>query len=43
MFHENLLFENNIINFKRIKTLKLPYWTLNNLGDERFRDSLGLK
>lgn len=24
------------------KTVKLPYWKLNNLGDERFRDSLGL-
>ena len=28
---------------QRIKTLKLPYWKLNQLGDERFRDSLGLK
>ena len=26
----------------RVKTLKLPYWKLNHLGDERFRDSLGL-
>lgn len=25
-----------------IKTLKLPYWQLNHLGDERLRDSLGL-
>lgn len=24
------------------KTVKLPYWKLNKLGDERFRDSLGL-
>lgn len=24
------------------KTVKLPYWKLNRLGDERFRDSLGL-
>ena len=27
---------------KRIKTLKLPYWRLNNLGEEHYRDSLGL-
>ena len=26
----------------KIKTVKLPYWQLNHLGDERFRDSLGL-
>lgn len=26
----------------RFKTVKLPYWQLNHLGDERFRDSLGL-
>ena len=32
-----------ITTAKRIKSLKLPYWTLNRLGDERFRDSLGLK
>jgi hypothetical protein len=25
-----------------INTVKLPYWKLNKLGDERFRDSLGL-
>ena len=31
-----------ITKAKRIKTLKLPYWKLNHLGDERFRDSLGL-
>ena len=31
-----------ITTAKRIKTLKLPYWKLNHLGDERFRDSLGL-
>ena len=24
------------------KTIKLPYWKLNKLGDERYRDSLGL-
>ena len=24
------------------KTVKLPYWKLNKLGDEQFRDSLGL-
>jgi len=28
---------------QRIKTLKLPYWRLNNLGEEHYRDSLGLK
>lgn len=28
---------------KRIKTLKIPYWKLNHLGDEHYRDSLGLK
>ena len=27
----------------RVKSLKLPYWQLNHLGDERFRDSLGIK
>jgi hypothetical protein len=32
-----------ITTAKRIKSLKLSYWTLNRLGDERFRDSLGLK
>ena len=32
-----------ITTAKRIKSLKLPYWTLNRLGDDRFRDSLGLK
>jgi hypothetical protein len=26
----------------KIKTVKLPYWKLNHLGEERFRDSLGL-
>ena len=26
----------------RVKTIKLPYWQLNHLGDERFRDSLKL-
>ena len=25
-----------------INTVKLPYWKLNKLGDESFRDSLGL-
>ena len=25
-----------------INTVKLPYWKLNKLGDEHFRDSLGL-
>jgi len=27
----------------RKKIMKLPYWQLNNLGDERFRDSLKLR
>ena len=27
----------------RVKSLKLPYWQLNHLGDERFRDSLRIK
>jgi len=40
---KNLKNPDQITTAKRIKTLKLPYWTLNNLGDERFRDSLGLK
>ena len=34
---------NNHSSAQRIKTLKLPYWKLNQLGDEHFRDSLGLK
>tara|TARA_B110000444_G_scaffold124187_1_gene116715 strand:- start:9827 stop:10699 length:873 start_codon:yes stop_codon:yes gene_type:complete len=34
---------NQITTAIRIKTLKLPYWTLNHIGDEHFRDSLGLK
>ena len=27
----------------KIKSLKLPYWQLNHLGDEQLRDSLGIK
>ena len=27
----------------KIKSLKLPYWQLNHLGDEKLRDSLGIK
>ena len=27
----------------RMKTLKIPYWKLNALGDEKYRDSLNLK
>ena len=38
----NLKNPNQINTAKRIKTLKLPYWKLNHLGDERFRDTLGL-
>ncbi|MEK9613203.1 MAG: septum formation inhibitor Maf [Flavobacteriaceae bacterium] len=32
----------NTTRAKRIKKIKLPYWKLNRLGDETFRDSLGL-
>jgi len=39
---ENLKDPSETTSAIRIKTLKLPYWKLNHLGDERFRDSLGL-
>ena len=34
--------KNKTTTATKIKTVKLPYWKLNHLGDERFRDSLGL-
>jgi len=34
---------NQITQAKIKKMVKLPYWELNRLGDERFRDSLGIK
>ena len=34
--------KNKTTTATKIKTVKLPYWKLNHLGDERFRDTLGL-
>ena len=34
--------QNKTTTATKINTVKLPYWQLNHLGDERFRDSLGL-
>ena len=39
----DLRFPNQVTKAKVIKTIKLPYWKLNNLGEENYRDSLGLK
>ena len=39
---EDLKNPNQITRAQIKKTVKLPYWKLNKLGDERFRDSLGL-
>jgi hypothetical protein len=38
----DLTHSENSTKARRIKTNKLPYWKLNHLGDERYRDSLGL-
>jgi hypothetical protein len=34
--------KNKTTTASKFKTVKLSYWKLNHLGDERFRDSLGL-
>ena len=39
----DLRFPEQVTKAKVIKTVKLPYWKLNNLGEENYRDSLGLK
>ena len=39
----DLRFPDQVTKAKVIKTVKLPYWKLNNLGEENYRDSLGLK
>jgi hypothetical protein len=39
---EDLKNPNQITRAQIKKTVKLPYWKLNKLGDDQFRDSLGL-
>tara|TARA_B100000886_G_scaffold32087_1_gene20026 strand:+ start:250 stop:1125 length:876 start_codon:yes stop_codon:yes gene_type:complete len=39
----DLRFPEHLTKAKIIKTVKLPYWKLNNLGEESYRDSLGIK
>ena len=39
----DLRFPEQVTKARIIKTVKLPYWKLNNLGEENYRDSLGIK